>query len=145
MSFDPSSVRAEDFIAAVRGAEDEHLSQLMASEYRELVLEGIFARFAEHLRPEGAQELQKVIHFKVLDRPDGRYDHYELRIASGSCAVETPPRGDPDVTLKLKPVDFLRLVTGDADGTMLFVRRRLKVDGDLMLAARLQSLFRIPR
>jgi putative sterol carrier protein len=146
MSVDPSAVDPAEFIRNVRETDDKGLGVLMASEYRPFVLQGIFERFAEHLQPDAARSLDAVIHFKVLDHPDGGYDHYELRIASGACEVVHPPRDtDPDTTLRLKPVDFLRLVTGDADGRMLFLRRRLRIEGDVMLAARLPALFRIPR
>lgn len=49
------------------------------------------------------------------------------------------------MTLKLKPLAFLKLVTGNAEGPMLFLRGKLKIDGDLMTAARLTDLFAIPR
>jgi putative sterol carrier protein len=44
----------------------------------------------------------------------------------------------------MKPVDFLKLVTGNAAGPMLFMTGKLKIEGDLMFAATVQSLFRIP-
>jgi putative sterol carrier protein len=48
------------------------------------------------------------------------------------------------VTLRLDGVDFMRLVTGNASGPMLFMRRRLKIEGDLMFAVQIQSMFAIP-
>jgi hypothetical protein len=36
-------------------------------------------------------------------------------------------------------------VTGNADGPGLFLRRKLHVNGDLMFAARVAGLFRIPK
>ena len=41
-------------------------------------------------------------------------------------------------------VDFVRLVTGNASGPRLFVFGKLKVRGDLFLAARMPSLFALP-
>jgi putative sterol carrier protein len=51
---------------------------------------------------------------------------------------------EPRVTFKLKPVDFLKLVSGNAAGPMMFMTGKLKIEGDLMFAAGVQSLFRIP-
>ena len=47
-------------------------------------------------------------------------------------------------TLKLDGVDFLKLVTGNAIGPMLFMSGKLKIEGDLMFAAQIQSMFTIP-
>ena len=65
-------------------------------------------------------------------------------MAGGDCTVV--PDGDhaPRVTFTMKPVDFLKLVTGNAAGPMMFMTGKLKIDGDLMFAASVQSLFRIP-
>jgi putative sterol carrier protein len=48
------------------------------------------------------------------------------------------------VTLKLDGVNFLRLVTGNAIGPMLFMSGKLKIEGDLMFAAQIQSMFVLP-
>jgi putative sterol carrier protein len=49
------------------------------------------------------------------------------------------------VTFKIGPVDFLRLVSGNANGPMLFMSGKLKIEGDLMFASTMTSLFRIPK
>ena len=83
--------------------------------------------------------------FKILDRPGGGYDHYEVVVHDGVCRISEEPTGDPAVTIKIKPVDFLKLVTSNASGPLLFMRGRLKLDGDVMLASRLTGLFTIPK
>jgi putative sterol carrier protein len=40
--------------------------------------------------------------------------------------------------------DFLRLVTGNVAGPMLFMSGKLKIEGDLGFAASAASLFTIP-
>ena len=129
----------------IREVPDKDLEALMASDQRGNVLEEIFGRMAEHFRGDRASGLEAVVHFKVLDRPGGGYDHYELVVREGTLAVNSQPALPPTVTLKVKPVDFLKLVTNNANGTMLFLRGRLKIDGDLMLASRLTGLFTIPQ
>jgi putative sterol carrier protein len=47
--------------------------------------------------------------------------------------------------LVIGPVHFLRLVSGNAAGPMLFMTGKLKIEGDLMFATTMTSLFRIPR
>jgi len=48
------------------------------------------------------------------------------------------------VTLKLDGVDFIRLVTGNANGPMLFMSGKLKIEGDLMFSAQIPAMFTIP-
>ena len=55
------------------------------------------------------------------------------------------PAKEPRVTLRIGPVDFLKLVSGNANGPMLFMSGKLKIEGDLMFAATMTSLFRIPK
>jgi len=128
----------------VREVPDKDLAALMQSDQRPVVLGEIFSRMAEHFRPEKARGVDAVVHFKVLDRPGGGYDHYEIVLRDGECRLSPQPGADPNVTIKVKPVDFLKLVTNNANGTMLFLRGKLKLDGDVMLASRLAGLFSIP-
>jgi putative sterol carrier protein len=128
----------------IREVPEHDLEALMASDQRDNILREIFGRFAEHFRPDQARGLDAVVHFKILDRPGGGYDHYEVLVSEGALTVNHPPEREPTVTLKVKPVDFLKLVTNNTNGPMLFVRGRLKIDGDLMLASRLTGLFTIP-
>ena len=124
---------------------DEDLEALMASDQRPVLLGEIFSRMETHFRPEKSRGVDAVVHFKILDRPGGGYDHYEVVVHDGVCRISEEPTGDPAVTIKIKPVDFLKLVTSNASGPLLFMRGRLKLDGDVMLASRLTGLFTIPK
>jgi putative sterol carrier protein len=140
----------KDFDAAqlsrlVAGASDEQLAEGMSDpEARKKTLDEIFRRMAEHVEPAKAKGNDAVIHWKILDRPDGEYDHYEVVLEDGTCAVTDSPSREPRVTFKIGPVPFLRLVSGNANGPMLFMSGKLKIEGDLMFASTLTSLFRIP-
>jgi putative sterol carrier protein len=130
----------------VAGATDEQLAEGMSDpESRKATLDDIFRRMAEHVEPSKAKGNDAVIHWKILDRPDGGYDHYEVVVEDGACTVTDSPSREPRVTFKIGPVEFLRLVSGNANGPMLFMSGKLKIEGDLMFASTLTSLFRIPR
>ena len=134
------------FARAVAETPDEALAEGMASENRAVILDEIFRRMEEHFDAVRGGDVEAVIDWKIWDRPDGGYDHYRVSISEGRCTVEKDPgAGEPRVTFRVKPVTFLRLVTGNASGPKLFLTGRLKIDGDLTFAARVQSLFEIPR
>ena len=65
-------------------------------------------------------------------------------ITSRACTTSPEPSAAPRVTLTLDGVDFLRIVTGNASGPMLFMSGKLKIEGDLMFAAQIPAMFTIP-
>jgi putative sterol carrier protein len=136
---------ADQLAALMARVSDDELAALMAGEQRGAILAEIFGRMADHIRAERAADVDAVIHFKILDRPDGAYDLYELVVRDGACAASAGARHDPRITLSVRPVDFLKLVAGHADGMRLFVAGRLRVKGDLLFAATAMRLFDIPR
>ena len=144
-TIEPEGVDAVAFAGQVSQVSDDDLRQLMASEMRSQILDEIFRRMVQHFRPDRAQGVEAVIHWKILDRPDGGYDHYEFVIASGSASLNEAPTLDPTLEFRIAPVHFLRLVTGNAAGPMLFMTGKLKIKGDLGLAARAPSFFEIPK
>ena len=141
----------EDFDATqlaklVAGASDEQLSEGMKDpESRKKVLDEIFRRMSEHVDPEKARNADAVLHWKILDRPDGGYDHYEVVLADGKCTVSDEPAAEPRVTFRIAPPAFLRLVSGSQAGPVLFMSGKLKIEGDLMFASQVATYFRIPQ
>jgi len=68
-----------------------------------------------------------------------------VHIDHGECRAGRDLDLDPRVTIRLGAADFLKLVTGNLNPTMAFLRRRLVIKGDLGFAAALPRLFKIPR
>ena len=141
---DLTSVSAEDFAALVASSSDQQLEEAMSGPQRETALREIFARMAEHLDPNKAKGHDAVVHFQILGRPDGGYDEFEVVVKDGKCEVTQTPSEEPRVTLKVEPVAFLKLITSQKSGPELFMTGKLKIDGDLMFAPQIASLFRIP-
>ena len=145
MEIDPAGVDPAAFVKAIAETPDEQLAAGMADEQvRTMVLDGIFSQMAEHFDSEKAASTEAVIEWRILDKPAGGEDRYQVVVTGGSCTVEKDGGHAPRVTFTLKPVDFLKLVSGNAAGPMMFMTGKLKIDGDLMFAAGVQSLFRIP-
>jgi putative sterol carrier protein len=140
-------VGPEDFAKLMAEADDAMLSELMTGPARKQVLNEIFNRMAEHVEPERIQGTNAICHFKILDRPEelgGGYDHYEVVFEDGRCTATDGPERQPQVTIKVKPNDFLKLASNQASGPVLFMTGKLKLEGDVLLASRLTSFFRIP-
>ena len=142
---DTAAVDPQQFAAQLASTPDDQLEAGMTSEARPMVLDEIFKRMGQFLKPETAQGVDAVVHWKILDRPDGGYDHYELVIKDGKADVTNQPQHEPRVTFTIGPVDFLKLGTGNASGPILFTTGKLKIKGDLVFAAQIAGMFRIPR
>ncbi len=138
-------VDPDQLAALVAGASDEMLAEGMQNaENRKNVLDEIFRRMTEHVNSDAAKNVDAVVHFKITDRPDGGEDVYEAVIKEGAVTVNGEGTQDPRVAFTIGPVDFLRLVSGNAAGPMLFMAGKLKIEGDMMFAAQITSLFTIP-
>ena len=145
MEIDPASIDPAQFAKAVAETPEEELAAGFADEkVRTLVLDGIFSQMEQHFDGEKAGHTEAVIEWRIRDRPGGGEDRYQVVVTGGTCSVEKDGEHAPRVTFTVKPVDFLKLVTGASAGPMMFMTGKLKIDGDLMFAAGVQSLFRLP-
>jgi hypothetical protein len=132
-----------DFARLIGRARKDQLEAVMGSPLRPIVLDQIFRRFAEHYRT-GEARPPKVIHWKVTGGPAGDADEYELVMRGDSCDTNAVPQHDADTTITLSGPDFLLLTSGNSKPTTMFMTGKLKVRGDLGLAAVLAKLFVIP-
>ena len=144
---DLAQFEPRQFAELIAFATDQQLSQVIHGPLRRQVLDEIFGRMADHVEPSQVQNLDAVVHFKILDRPaehGGGYDHYEVIFAEGACRASGSPERDPKVTIKVNGIHFLKLAASKASGPVLFLTGKLKLEGDVMLASRLTSFFAIP-
>jgi putative sterol carrier protein len=64
-------------------------------------------------------------------------------VRNGACTVQPGTVPNPQVTLNADAQDFVGLVTGQLNPMTAFMTGRLRVQGDMGLAARFPSLFRM--
>jgi putative sterol carrier protein len=141
---DFSSLDPEEAAGLISTVGDNELREALSGPQRQAIISEVFRRMEAHFKPQVARGVDAVVHWKIRGRPDGGADHFEVVVRDGSCTTTDQPAQDPRVTLALDGVHFMRLVTGNASGPMLFMTRKLKIDGDLMFATRIQSMFNIP-
>lgn len=142
---DFSSVDSTEFAQIIGSSSDSKLARVMQGELRNRILDEVFARMPASFRPNRAGSTSMVIHWVVTGRPGGGADTYEMAIADGACTVSGTPRQEPRLTLTLGPVEFLKVVSGNANAVMLFMTGKLKATGDLALAANIGSFFALPK
>lgn len=141
MTEGPIDISPEQFAALVADATDDQLAEGLATN-REVILGEIFSRMPEALDAEKAGGLNAVIDWRIAD--DGGDDRWQLTVVDGAASVERDGGAEPTVSLKIGALDFIKLITNRASGPQMFLFGKLKIRGDLMLAARLPGYFRIP-
>jgi putative sterol carrier protein len=141
---DVGAVDAAEFARNISNLSDEQLAEAMSSDMRPTILNEVFSRMEQHFRPERAANVDAVIHWRIGDGPGGSEDHYEVVVRDGSLSYRDQPSEEPRVTFTMGGATFLRLVTGNASGPMLFMTGKLKIEGDMMFAPQVQGLFKIP-
>ncbi len=123
---------SEEILAAIQaqpGGADEFLDQ-------------VFAGMQQSFSPSKAGDQQAAIQYEI-GAPDGTRN-YAMRVADGRCEVERGSAESPRVTIRVGLIDFLRLITGKANGVQLFMTGKLKVSGDLFFAQSYQAWFDRP-
>jgi putative sterol carrier protein len=136
---------ADGFARVVRGAPDQRIEQVMRTPARRVILDGIFWQMPKQFDSKRAGELSATVCWQITGREEGQPDTYWLRVADGRCQVlRSGTALEPDVTVTVDGVEFLQVVTGNSDPMQAYLNGRIAITGDVMLAARVISLFKLP-
>ena len=146
--FSPESLATigpKEFAALVKSTPDSKLAEVMSSDARGKILDGVFGRMPTLFRADRAGSTQAVIHWNITGGPGGATDSYETVIENGACTVTNEPVREPKLTMTMDPLVFLKVVSGDGNPMMMFMTGKIKAKGDLGLAGQVAKLFDIPK
>lgn len=136
---------ADGFARVIRGAPEGSLERVLKTPVRRAVLDGIFWQMPRHLSTKGTTGLTALVHWHIAPGQGGAADTYELAFEDGRCRTRRGDSGgQPQLTITLDAAEFVRLATGNSDPMQAYFAGRIALGGDIMLAAKLQALFRIP-
>lgn len=90
--------------------------------------------------PEKAAGVNAVIQYKLTGDQAG---DYIVKIADGACKVEEGVTDNPTMTLTADGEYFRDVLLGKEDGMKGFMTGKLKLAGDLNLAMKLTSFFKM--
>ncbi|MGI8712966.1 MAG: SCP2 sterol-binding domain-containing protein [Solirubrobacteraceae bacterium] len=136
---------AEGFGRVVRDVPPERLEQVMRSPARKPVLDGIFWSMPKQLDAAQAVGVTTSIRWDITGRSDGAVDTYMLELDNGTARTAHGADGEPPrLTITMDGVEFLRLVSGNLDPMQAYFKGRIQLAGDIMVAAKMAQLFRMP-
>ncbi len=107
----------------------------------ELTIEELMERMPKAFQPDKAQGVQAVIQYHLSGDQGG---DWVVRIGDGTCQVEKGTAEDPNLTLSAEASDYLAIITGKLNAMGAFAEGKLKLKGDLPLAMKLLSFFKLP-
>ena len=137
--------RLADSLARAYSRAPSELRELaLRGPQRRLVLRQIFRTMQRSFDRERGRDVDAVLRWEIAGAGE-RADRWQVAIAEGRCRASRRLDREPTITIRLDGPTFLELVTGTSPPPALFMSGRLRVEGDPMFAARLTSLFRVPR
>jgi pimeloyl-ACP methyl ester carboxylesterase/putative sterol carrier protein len=95
-----------------------------------------FLRLAERFHPEEARGLDATFGIEVAD-----HSPMTVHVRGERCLVSPGRSRLADATLHASPSTWIDLVEGRVDGIAAFLAGRLRIEGDLNLASRFETLF----
>lgn len=91
-------------------------------------------------KPEAAEGVEAVIQYKLTGDEGG---DWIITIQDGKCTVAEGQAENPKMTLTAEAQDLKDVLLGKANGMQYFMQGRLKLAGDLNLAMKLTSFFKM--
>jgi putative sterol carrier protein len=137
-------IEPAQFAAMIKSASKAEIEALLAGPHRGPVLAAIFGRMPGQFRADRAGSTNTVIRWNITEGPAGT-DTYAVVIADGGCTISTDPELEAKVSLTLNGYNFLQLISGNADPMMLFMTGKVKIAGNVTVAASVANLFDLPK
>jgi putative sterol carrier protein len=136
-----ASIRTPAQLAALlNGRTDRDINDFALAVGAAPILEQAFKEMEGRFLPGKATGRSAIIQWTVTD-PEGTRHEWHLTVGDGTC-VATPGRAEkPNVTLGFTLPNFLRLAANTLSGVQGVMTGKIKVSGDLMLAAAMESWF----
>lgn len=105
-----------------------------------LTIAELMAKMPAAFLPEQAAGMEAVVQFHVIGEETSAWS---ATIKNGKCMVGQGTAQNPSLTLTADSGDFLRIFSGELDGMQAFMQGRLGFTGDMNLALKLLSVFKI--
>jgi alkyl sulfatase BDS1-like metallo-beta-lactamase superfamily hydrolase len=145
LAADAPAQLADGFGRLVRDMPPERLEQVMRSPARRPVLDGIFWQMPKQLDAARARGVRATIRWCITGGGDDGVDTYDLLVEDGEARTTREPIADsPRLTITMDGVEFLRIISGNSDPMSAYFKGRIQLAGDIMAAAQLAQLFKMP-
>lgn len=99
-----------------------------------MTVNDLIKKMPEAMNPAAATGMQSTIQYKISNP-------MYLVIEDGKCSAHEGVAPKHDVALTMTDDNLMAMLKGELNGISAFMSGKLKVEGDMMLAQRMQTLF----
>ena len=131
---------AGELAAMIKGKSDEEIESAISERGVDPTLEEIFKGMESAFDAEKAASTQAVVQYDVDS--GGETKTWTVNIDNGTISTSSGAAENPRLTLQSSLPNFLRLISGEAQGPALFMSGKLKIKGDMMFAMQMQNFFK---
>jgi len=106
----------------------------------EITVKDLMERMPKAFLPEKAPGVDAVIQYHLTGEEGG---DWVITIRDGQCTVTEGTAENPRLTLTADAQDYKDVILGKLDGMKAFMTGKLKLSGDLNLAMKLTTFFKL--
>lgn len=106
----------------------------------EITVQKLMELMPKAFLPEKATGVNTVVQYHLTGAEGG---DWVIKIADGKCEVTPGVEANPAMTLTADAQDYKDIITGKANAMTAFMTGKLKLAGDLNLAMKLTSFFKM--
>lgn len=106
----------------------------------EVTIEKLMSRMPKAFIPENAIGVDAIIQYHLTGDEAG---DWIISIKDGNCIVEPGISENPKMTLSADSKDYKDVILGNINGMNAFMEGKLRLAGDLNLAMKLTSFFKL--
>lgn len=106
----------------------------------EYTVEQLIRNHEKAFKPEAAEGVDALIQYNLTGEEAG---DWIITIKDGKCSVAQGKADKPTMTLTADANDFRDVLLGVANGMKYFMEGKIKLSGDLNLAMKLTSFFKM--
>jgi len=103
------------------------------------VTEELFAKISGVMNADMVKKIQAVYAFKLSGKEEG---YWVVDLKNGSGSVSRESTADASCTMKMDSVDFGRMFRGELNSMQAFMTGKLKIEGDMGQALKLEKLMK---
>lgn len=98
----------------------------------------VFEKLSEQFNDSKAQGVNGVIQFDLSGENGGKW---AIKITDGACQVIQGGVDAPNTTLLMSDTDFVSMFNGKLNAMAAFMQGKIKLQGDMGMAMKLQTIF----
>ena len=96
-----------------------------------------FSGLKDRVDPEKVKDINATYQWDITGDDGGKWN---VKLGEGDVEVKEGEATDPNITITVASGDWLDIVNGKLNGQMAFMTGKLKIQGDMALALKLQSI-----